>query len=363
MGFKYYETFIAKKRKLGTGNSNYQTEFINGITDSDEQGFYDKTLKNLMHYNTFDPIKSTYLIRRFPITYFKEKLKCSFNVLIDYIEKITKESTKTIDLTFSKEKVDSLINYLDQKYSIKKESFYLNPKYHKSSSKIDNKDLISCLEASKLKHFSLKDYSNTKGIKYSTLYNHTNKKLNFCYGKANYLSNRRLSQNISESKILFFIKFTELIEKDHFFIYIDECSFNLHKRISKIWHKKGESNTKYVPNRIKSVNLITSISFGGHIHSNYGVFMNNSITFKSFIEDLINKVKDNEQQNALRINGKITVLMDNACIHKSKCVRKMLLKNKVNILFFPPYNPEMNGSEFVFRRLKKKFYNQVLSSW
>lgn len=55
-------------------------------------------------------------------------------------------------------------------------------------------------------------------------------------------------------------------------------------------------------------------------------------------------------------NGKkIILIVDNASIHKSKKIKKFLEKHKdVKIYYLPPYSPEYNPVEIVWRLLKKE---------
>ena len=51
----------------------------------------------------------------------------------------------------------------------------------------------------------------------------------------------------------------------------------------------------------------------------------------------------------------LTVIMDNASVHTAKAIRPMLeqLKHKgLTLYFFPPYNPEINRIEILWRKVK-----------
>lgn len=50
----------------------------------------------------------------------------------------------------------------------------------------------------------------------------------------------------------------------------------------------------------------------------------------------------------------IHVVLDNARVHKSKIVRKFLLTSKINLVFLPPYSPNLNIMERIWRLLRSK---------
>lgn len=73
-------------------------------------------------------------------------------------------------------------------------------------------------------------------------------------------------------------------------------------------------------------------------------------------------VKSNPALSKKLDEGNLWVVMDNASIHKKGTVVNFLREQGVNVLFIPPYRPEYNSVEFLFAKLKNKFYNEVFHS-
>ncbi len=53
-----------------------------------------------------------------------------------------------------------------------------------------------------------------------------------------------------------------------------------------------------------------------------------------------------------------TLLLDNAAIHKTACVRAAADSKGFRLLFTPPYSPELNPIELIFGILKNAFYKR-----
>ncbi len=69
--------------------------------------------------------------------------------------------------------------------------------------------------------------------------------------------------------------------------------------------------------------------------------------FQHFLEGLLSRYKD---------AGKILVVLDNARAHRSKELKPFLEtnKNKLKLLFLPPYSPDLNPMEWFWKFLRKQ---------
>ena len=64
--------------------------------------------------------------------------------------------------------------------------------------------------------------------------------------------------------------------------------------------------------------------------------------------------------------GKIVIILDNAKIHHAKLIQPFLekLKNRLELIFLPPYSPELNLIEGLWGWLKSSVVNNVFfKSW
>ena len=73
----------------------------------------------------------------------------------------------------------------------------------------------------------------------------------------------------------------------------------------------------------------------------------NSLVFIKFLNLLLNKIE-----------GEITLVLDNSPVHHSKAATQFLEVNpRVNTLFLPEYSPDLNPKENFWNYLRKKFLN------
>jgi len=145
---------------------------------------------------------------------------------------------------------------------------------------------------------------------------------------------------------------------DHTPNYIDESNFDSHKRQRKrCYHKAKNANPMYF-GRVKSVNLIVALTNSEMVHYHQTYLKNNSASFIVYLKFLKKKVKNHEKLMEEWTNMKITLIMDNASIHKTKSVKEYIERSGFNVLFLPPYHPDHNNAEFCFMMLKRMFYKK-----
>jgi isfu1 transposase len=63
--------------------------------------------------------------------------------------------------------------------------------------------------------------------------------------------------------------------------------------------------------------------------------------------------------SSLKISPGTTLLMDNVAFHKTKLVREVARKKRVQLFFTPPYSPWYNPVEYVFSTLKHRFRKAI----
>ena len=124
---------------------------------------------------------------------------------------------------------------------------------------------------------------------------------------------------------------------DHEIIAIDEVSFQLTTNYKRIWFPKGKtpkgaffwSNKKLIVFGAQRENQKLFYEF---------YISQNSITFLSFLNDLLEELDKNK---------KYVIILDNAGWHKTQVVRKRFEQHKdwISVEFIPPYSPELNPIE------------------
>ncbi len=75
--------------------------------------------------------------------------------------------------------------------------------------------------------------------------------------------------------------------------------------------------------------------------------------FKIFLEKL-----------RLKYESEITIvaISDNARIHKAQIIKEYCSQNKILLVYLPPYSPQLNPIETLWRLLKKKLASRVFKT-
>ena len=140
-------------------------------------------------------------------------------------------------------------------------------------------------------------------------------------------------------------------------MFFDGAFFHLESTIKRVWKKKGsQPYIQSSPSKDK-IGILGSVNIEkGELHD--VVFKGNfdSDVFIAYLELLIKE----------KFNGtKILLILDNASPHKSKKVKKWLKenKNKIKLLFLPPYSPDLNPKEIIWKDIReKKTHNTYFES-
>lgn len=126
----------------------------------------------------------------------------------------------------------------------------------------------------------------------------------------------------------------------------DETSIELNRRFSRIWWIKGERPEILVENGRKRLNLIGVID----VTNNLGTFAEikklDAMQFLGFLKGLL---------KTTYIKGKIYLVLDNASSHHAKMLKPFLksIADLLELVFLPPYSPDFNPIEILWRDLKK----------
>lgn len=128
--------------------------------------------------------------------------------------------------------------------------------------------------------------------------------------------------------------------------YSDEAGFNLMPKTFYAWQEIGE-NMELPSARSKSFNVLAVFQKNGEFDS---VVFDESID-SQMVVSYFNQLADT-------ILKETWIIIDNSPIHTSKIFKKMLpiwQEKKLNFYFLPPYSPELNLIEIVWRFIKYKW--------
>ena len=131
----------------------------------------------------------------------------------------------------------------------------------------------------------------------------------------------------------------------------DECRITLEDNPYYAWNKKGQT-----PVKKQKLDIHKGQNIFGALSIKTGKVIYSLTQKKNGIESakFLNKVKSFKNKH-YGDKGKVLLLWDNVSCHKSKEVKDWLVKNpnQVELDNFPPYSPEMNPIEHVWKELKR----------
>ncbi|MHA1492239.1 MAG: IS630 family transposase, partial [Promethearchaeota archaeon] len=130
-------------------------------------------------------------------------------------------------------------------------------------------------------------------------------------------------------------------------LFQDEASIQFSPTITRMWSLKGHQPEILTFGGRKRQHLIGAVEpLAGRVHVPLSEAMK-AKQFEHFLEGLLARYKD---------AGKILLILDNARAHHSKELEPFLKANeeKLELMFLPPYSPDMNPMEWFWKFLRKE---------
>lgn len=138
-------------------------------------------------------------------------------------------------------------------------------------------------------------------------------------------------------------------EIDHL-LFQGESSIIDYQSLVSNWFPKGKQRVIPTYGNNKSVKLIGVLNYEtGHVY-----VQEEHYTADIFLQFLENVLKEYP-------NGKVVLILDNVRIHHAKIIQPYLdeHKNRLQLVFLPPYSPELNLIEGLWRWLKPSVIHNV----
>lgn len=223
---------------------------------------------------------------------------------------------------------------------------------------LDSNEFLSLKE---IKHKYQQLYPESKFC-LETLRKYLQRECNIYFKSINIVNNKSINTSADDLICIYSEELSKLINQKHIIMYCDESSFNetnLRKKILNNGLKRKVLSNK---GRIKSISAMAVISVKGVEH-----FKLTDSTFKGddfidFMNELEDKITKIPEYNEFFYNNRITVICDNARIHTMKKNIKKLKKLKLNILFQPPYSPQVNAIELLWALIKKQKNKRIMKT-
>jgi transposase len=194
-----------------------------------------------------------------------------------------------------------------------------------------------------------------KNISKSTLWRIMRNKLGYCYRKTNIKNIVVNSLKNIISTYLYIKVLTNAILQKLYVVFIDESGFKIQNNNFRNWIKKGINLNVNSGERGK-VNLIMGISSDRVVHYELNRINTDRNVFLSFINNLYEKLNDEER-------NKLLLIIDNATFHRTEENIKNFISKKIRILYTSPYKSELNPIEYVFRHIKNYTYKKIFNNF
>jgi transposase len=141
----------------------------------------------------------------------------------------------------------------------------------------------------------------------------------------------------------------------------DECKLQQEPNACYRWSKIGQTPMLKVNRKQTSISIYGGLSLlTKHVISYFCSWQDSAATLV-FLE----KLKSYHSQLKVRLKKDLPLLLvwDNARWHKSKAVREWLAGNPGVLLLmnFPPYSPELNPQEHVWKALKQSLITSLIT--
>jgi transposase len=132
-------------------------------------------------------------------------------------------------------------------------------------------------------------------------------------------------------------------------LFEDECSLSNTATVSYAWAPKGcqAQITQKQKNRERATLFGAVNPATGEVVAKQSK-KGNAQSFKRFLKKILRFYR--------RSTGKITVVLDNVKYHRAKSLKPFLEKHKakLELMFLPPYSPDLNPMERVWWYMRKK---------
>ena len=154
----------------------------------------------------------------------------------------------------------------------------------------------------------------------------------------------------------FVVELARRIERDENIVYFDETSCNMWMRKRYAWSSRDHPVRMHLnKDRGKGVTIMGAI---GH-RLPKGVFSLARTTNQQEVGEFLHKLRDVVTPNRFAVNERIVLVLDNHPSHGTDLVRGLARQLNVELLFLPPYSPELNSIESLWAVFKLDLKNRL----
>jgi transposase len=126
-------------------------------------------------------------------------------------------------------------------------------------------------------------------------------------------------------------------------VFVDEMGSNTSLHSLYAWSERGERAYCSTPrNRGKNTTLLSSMGIDGMGPSLAVIGAVNAEVFEAYLEQIL----------LPKLRPGLVIVMDNLSAHKSERVRELIEDAGCELLYLPPYSPDLNPIEEAFSKIK-----------
>lgn len=316
-------------------------------------------IRNMLIHKYMDCIKSSDIVANINTN----QIRGIMSMYASKLSELSKNSNykyKPVDNSDPiKARIQALNEYMKAKASFNVTEVKLDPKIYPKRSKIDLAKLKERLDTTGMEGTSLRKLAAEYNVSTMLMHKVVKQNLKYRHKSVYPLNVKAINQPSMNATLIYYIRHYFLLEDDHFFIYVDESSFNNHKRSKKRWVQKSKKAWCYDFGRLKSISLILAVSKLGPVVFTLKKGYYTGVDFSKFIKELNRKLEVDPEYKDMYESNKIVIILDNARTHKTKEVKEAMMELKCKVLFLPPYSPHLNPIENVFNFIKRRYYDMT----
>lgn len=133
------------------------------------------------------------------------------------------------------------------------------------------------------------------------------------------------------------------VEHREIIAFLNEVGFSLKPTVTRTWATRGQPPVLEIKTNWERVSTIGAMTTSGQFLQQIHPASIKGQQVISFLKQLLHHVQ-----------GKVTVILDNASIHKTKALSAfMLAEERLSLEYLPPYSPELNPIELVWAYVKQ----------
>jgi len=144
---------------------------------------------------------------------------------------------------------------------------------------------------------------------------------------------------------------TQLLPKNPDLWFVDETGLQLQTTLRKVVAPRGSKPTLRVTPSKESIRIIGALRKSGQFLWRIVPTVNQEI-----VKQMLRWVKRRKG------TGRSYVIWDQAGSHQARSVQELAYKKGIHLIFLPPYSPELNPVEEIWRRLKRFLANHLFGT-